>query len=146
MTENYKLRKAILSAFYNILQRNFRILLILWCSFKLWWNFCLDLLSSKCWLISGEWSIIMVGVLTYKYIVYRVEDLYFRHFVKCTLSINASSLAWEPRSHQRGYKTKKYVWRNYRKGVLHHFINYNIIPQIQIVQSGSLVCATWAWN
>jgi hypothetical protein len=28
MTENYKLRKAILSAFYNILQRNFGILLI----------------------------------------------------------------------------------------------------------------------
>jgi hypothetical protein len=39
MTENYKLRKAILSAFYNILQQNFGILLILWCSFMLWWNF-----------------------------------------------------------------------------------------------------------
>jgi hypothetical protein len=56
MTENYKLRKAILSAFYDILQRNFGILLILWCSFKLWWHFCLDLLSSKFWLI-GEWSV-----------------------------------------------------------------------------------------
>jgi hypothetical protein len=56
MTENCKLRKAILSAFYNISQRNFGILLILWCSFKLWWNFCLDLLSSKFWLI-GEWPI-----------------------------------------------------------------------------------------
>jgi hypothetical protein len=56
MTENCKLRKAILFAFYNILQWNFGILLILWCSFKLWWNFCLDLLSSKFWLI-GEWSI-----------------------------------------------------------------------------------------
>ena len=33
---------AILSAFDNISQRNFGILLILWCSFKLWWNFCLD--------------------------------------------------------------------------------------------------------
>jgi hypothetical protein len=42
MTENCKLRRAILSAFYNISQRNFGILLILWCSFKLWWNFCLD--------------------------------------------------------------------------------------------------------
>jgi hypothetical protein len=42
MTENCKLPKAILSAFYNISQRNFGILLILWCSFKLWWNFCLD--------------------------------------------------------------------------------------------------------
>jgi hypothetical protein len=42
MTENCKFRKAILSAFYNISQRNFGILLILWCSFKLWWNFCLD--------------------------------------------------------------------------------------------------------
>jgi hypothetical protein len=42
MTENCKLRNAILSAFYNISQRNFGILLILWCSFKLWWNFCLD--------------------------------------------------------------------------------------------------------
>jgi hypothetical protein len=57
MTENCKFRKAILSAFYNILQRNFGILLILWCSFKLWWNFCLELLSSKFWLI-GEWSIV----------------------------------------------------------------------------------------
>jgi hypothetical protein len=42
MTENCKFRNAILSAFYNISQRNFGILLILWCSFKLWWNFCLD--------------------------------------------------------------------------------------------------------
>jgi hypothetical protein len=42
MTENCKLRRAILSAFYNISQRNFRILLIWWCSFKLWWNFCPD--------------------------------------------------------------------------------------------------------
>jgi hypothetical protein len=42
MTENWKFRKAILSAFYNISQRNFGIFLILWCSFKLWWNFCLD--------------------------------------------------------------------------------------------------------
>jgi hypothetical protein len=40
--KNGKLRMAILSAFYNILQRNFGILLILWCSFKLWWKFCLD--------------------------------------------------------------------------------------------------------
>ena len=61
MTENCKLRKAILSAFYNILQRNFGILLILWCSFKLWRNFCLGLLSSKCWLI-GEWSIFFILV------------------------------------------------------------------------------------
>jgi hypothetical protein len=30
--------------------------IILWCSFKVWWNFCLDLLSSKFWLV-GEWSI-----------------------------------------------------------------------------------------
>jgi hypothetical protein len=42
ITENCKLRRAISSAFYNILQRNFGILLILWCSFKLRWNFCLD--------------------------------------------------------------------------------------------------------
>jgi hypothetical protein len=42
MTENCKFRKAILSAFYNISRRSFGILLILWCSFKLWWNFCLD--------------------------------------------------------------------------------------------------------
>jgi hypothetical protein len=42
MTENCKLRKAIFSAFYNISQRNFGILQILWCSFKLWWNFCWD--------------------------------------------------------------------------------------------------------
>jgi hypothetical protein len=45
--KNGKLRRAILSAFYNISQRNFGILLILWCSFKLWWNFCLDLSRSK---------------------------------------------------------------------------------------------------
>jgi hypothetical protein len=38
--KNRKFRKAILSAFYNISQRNFGILLILWCSFKLWWNCC----------------------------------------------------------------------------------------------------------
>jgi hypothetical protein len=44
--KNGKLRRAILSAFYNISQRNFGILLILWCSFKLWWNFCLDLSRS----------------------------------------------------------------------------------------------------
>jgi hypothetical protein len=31
--KNGKFRKAILSAFYNISQRNFGILLILWCSF-----------------------------------------------------------------------------------------------------------------
>jgi hypothetical protein len=45
--KNGKLRRAILSAFYNISQRNFGILLILWCSFKLWWTFCLDLSRSK---------------------------------------------------------------------------------------------------
>jgi hypothetical protein len=45
--KNGKLRKAILSAFYNISQRNFGILLILWCSFKLWWNFCPNLSRSK---------------------------------------------------------------------------------------------------
>jgi hypothetical protein len=45
--KNGKLRRAILSAFYNISQRNFGILLILWCSFKLWWNVCLDLSRSK---------------------------------------------------------------------------------------------------
>jgi hypothetical protein len=47
MTENCKLRKAILFAFYNISQRNFGILLILWCSFKLWWNVCPDFSRSK---------------------------------------------------------------------------------------------------
>jgi hypothetical protein len=56
MTENCKLRKAILSAFYNISQRNFGILLILWCSFKLCWNFCLDLFRSKFSLLR-KWSI-----------------------------------------------------------------------------------------
>jgi hypothetical protein len=58
MTENCKLRKAILSAFYNISQRNFVILLMLWCSFKLWWNFCLDLFRSKfSLLVLRKWSI-----------------------------------------------------------------------------------------
>jgi hypothetical protein len=46
----------ILSAFYNILQRNFGILLILVCSFKLWWNFWPDLSRSKSHL-KGERSI-----------------------------------------------------------------------------------------
>jgi hypothetical protein len=60
ITENCKLRKAIFSAFYNISQRNFGILLILGCSFKLWWNFCLDLFRSKFsllrkWSIAGEY-------------------------------------------------------------------------------------------
>jgi hypothetical protein len=45
--KNGKRRRAILSAFYNISQRNFGILLILWCSCKLWWIFCLDLFRSK---------------------------------------------------------------------------------------------------
>jgi hypothetical protein len=40
--KNGKFRKAMLSAFYNISQRNFGTLLILWCCFKLRWNFCLD--------------------------------------------------------------------------------------------------------
>jgi hypothetical protein len=43
MTENWKFRKAILYAFYNISQRNFGILLI--CdalSSCAWWHFCLD--------------------------------------------------------------------------------------------------------
>jgi hypothetical protein len=53
--KNGKLCKAILSAFYNISQRNFGMLLILWCSFKLWWNFCLDLLRSKFCLLR-KWS------------------------------------------------------------------------------------------
>jgi hypothetical protein len=42
--KNGKLRSAILSAFYNISQRNFGILLILRCSFDLWY---LDLSRSK---------------------------------------------------------------------------------------------------
>jgi hypothetical protein len=45
--KNGKLRSAILSAFYNISQRNFGILLILSCSFRQWWNFCLDMSRSK---------------------------------------------------------------------------------------------------
>jgi hypothetical protein len=45
--KNGKLLRAILSAFYNIVQQNLGLLLILWRSFKLWWNFCLDLSRSK---------------------------------------------------------------------------------------------------
>jgi hypothetical protein len=76
MTENCKFRKAILSAFYNMLKRNFGILLILWCSFKLWWNFCLDLLSSKFWLI-GDWSIVR-KLVYFKYLGFsRVFVIYF---------------------------------------------------------------------
>ena len=47
MTENSKLRKATSSAFYNISQRNFGILL----------NFCLDLFRSKFSLLR-KWSIL----------------------------------------------------------------------------------------
>ena len=43
MTENCKFRKPyIIGRFYNISQRNFGILPVLGCSFKLWWSFCLD--------------------------------------------------------------------------------------------------------
>ena len=52
--KNGKLRRAILSAFYNISQRNFGILLILWCSFKLWEKFCLDLSRSKFCLLGNR--------------------------------------------------------------------------------------------
>ena len=51
--------KAVLSAFYNISQRNFGILLILWCSFKLWWNICPDLSRSK-FHSKGERSIVSI--------------------------------------------------------------------------------------
>jgi hypothetical protein len=44
--KNGKLRRAILSAFYNISQRNFGILLILWCSFRL--SSCDDIFVSTC--------------------------------------------------------------------------------------------------
>jgi hypothetical protein len=40
----------------NTLWGIFAILLILWCSSKLWWNFCLDLLRSKFGLLR-KWSI-----------------------------------------------------------------------------------------
>jgi hypothetical protein len=52
--KNSKLCKVILSAFYNISQRNFGILLILWCSFKLWWNFYLDLFSLLCKMVISD--------------------------------------------------------------------------------------------
>jgi hypothetical protein len=60
MTENCKLRKAILSAVYNISQRNFGILLILWCSFKLWWNFCLD--QNLVYYASGQLHLFSTGI------------------------------------------------------------------------------------
>jgi hypothetical protein len=85
MTENCKLRKAILSAFYNILQRNFGILLILWCSFKLWWNFCLDL-SSKFGLI-GEWSIEAAALSSVYIIVFCVRKV-FNNFTTEEKSLN----------------------------------------------------------
>jgi hypothetical protein len=84
--KNGKLRRAILSAFYNISQRNFEILLILRCSFKLWWNFCLDLSRSKfCSL--GNRSIaslptVVFGrtILPYTLIIYHhIWDIIFRY-------------------------------------------------------------------
>jgi hypothetical protein len=59
--KNGKLRRAILSAFYNISQRNFGILLILWCSFKLWWNFCPDLSRSKLCLLGNRSIALLQG-------------------------------------------------------------------------------------
>jgi hypothetical protein len=46
----------LLSAFYIISQRNFGMLLILWCSLKLWWHFYLDLFKSTFRLLR-KWSI-----------------------------------------------------------------------------------------
>ena len=56
MTENCKFRKAILSAFYNISERNFGNITNFVMLFHAMMEFCLDLLRSKFWLI-GEWSI-----------------------------------------------------------------------------------------
>jgi hypothetical protein len=48
MTEKRQTSQGyIIRILYNISQRNFGILLILWCSFKLWWNFCPGISRSK---------------------------------------------------------------------------------------------------
>jgi hypothetical protein len=71
MTENCKFRKAILSAFYNILQRNFGILLNFVMLFQAVMKFCLDLLRSKFWLIGG--MVHLVG-----YIFHHIDGIWFR--------------------------------------------------------------------
>jgi hypothetical protein len=45
------------------LQRNFGILLILWCSFKLWWNFCLD--QNFSYKVKGPFSIKFLTFITH---------------------------------------------------------------------------------
>jgi hypothetical protein len=95
--KNGKLRRAILSAFYNISQRNFGILLILWCSFKLWWNVCLDLSRSNfCSL--GNRSIVLLILQTsnwfvHEYIFSRKPCLLYLTFVPA--QVRTSSSAWQ---------------------------------------------------
>jgi hypothetical protein len=94
MTENCKLRKAILSAFYKISQRNFGILLILWCSFKLWWNFCPDLSRSK-FHSEGERSIAEFSDL-----------LVTPSFCKILNAFRSNeNESWEPRVYMRAFST-----------------------------------------
>jgi hypothetical protein len=55
--KNGKRRKAILSTFYNISQRDFGTLLNLWSSFKLLWNFDLDCFDENLDHNANAWSI-----------------------------------------------------------------------------------------
>jgi hypothetical protein len=88
--KNGKLRKAILSAFYNISQRNLGILLILRCSFKLWWNFCLDQNCSY----KGKGPLNIPRSYVWKY--YRVA--LYTHSISYTVCCKAPTCMWNHES------------------------------------------------
>jgi hypothetical protein len=94
MTKNCKFCNAILSAFYNISQRNFGILLISVMLFHAVMEFCLDLLRSKFWSI-GDWSIAVVHVFSKLYRTIYNCEIKKRYLPK--ISINCISLYFKIR-------------------------------------------------
>jgi hypothetical protein len=91
--KNGKLRRAILSAFYNISQRNFGILLILWCSLKLCWNFCLDLSRSKfCSLGNRSVQATLNSIPTYSFCSIKI---YTQNFHLQTASASEYNIHWK---------------------------------------------------
>jgi hypothetical protein len=111
--KNGKLRRAI---FYNISQRNFEILLILWCSFKPWWNFCLDLSTSKFCSLgkrSIQWNTVQYNML-YIYIFLNIIHTHLSN-VRSSSSYSGNSLR------SLGHACNKYTqyssfWITYTRG------------------------------
>jgi hypothetical protein len=103
MTENCKLRKAILSAFYNISQRNFGILLILWCSFKLWWNFCWD--QNLVYYAIGQFPKVLLQNYLHAVFIYKQDQSSTcpPMFVYSCVSLITSGLRWRIRLSKRLY-------------------------------------------